>query len=73
MADNTIFLTSIDLAKRWMMPDKTLSQWRWNGRGPKFTKIGRHILYKIEDIEKFEEEKSYNHTGQYKKSYRVNF
>lgn len=46
-----------DLAARWGVPLTTLSQWRWNGRGPEFLKLGKHIAYRIRDVEIFEEQK----------------
>ena len=46
-----------DLAVRWGVPLTTLSQWRWNGRGPEFLKLGKHIAYRIQDVEVFEEQK----------------
>jgi hypothetical protein len=58
------FLTPHDLATRWNTTPNTLSQWRWNGRGPQFFKIGRRVLYKIHDIEIFEDEKCYQNTSQ---------
>ncbi len=53
----TPFLTPEELATRWNTTPATLSQWRWNGRGPLYTKIGRGILYNIEDIKHFESQK----------------
>lgn len=35
---------------------KTLSTWRWNGKGPKFIKRGR-IFYYREDLDKWLNEK----------------
>ncbi|MBX9804817.1 MAG: helix-turn-helix domain-containing protein [Alphaproteobacteria bacterium] len=57
------FLTSDDLADRWNMPPTTLSQWRWNGRGPEYYKMGKHIRYKIEHVETFEEERRRKNTS----------
>ncbi len=31
----------------------TLEQWRWNGRGPKYCKIGRNVRYRPEDLQSF--------------------
>lgn len=57
------FLTPEELAARWNMPPATLSQWRWNGRGPQYFKIGRHVLYKIEDVHLFEEGRRRSNTS----------
>ncbi|EKE09755.1 MAG: hypothetical protein ACD_16C00113G0002 [uncultured bacterium] len=31
----------------------TLEQWRWNGRGPRFAKIGRSVRYRQADLDTF--------------------
>ena len=49
-------LHQIDLADRWGMSERTLENWRWKGRGPRFLKIGGRVSYRIEDVEAFEEE-----------------
>lgn len=49
-----IRLTAKKLSARWNVPLATLSQWRWNGKGPAYLKLGKHITYCIEDIEAFE-------------------
>ena len=59
-------LTPSTLAARWKITPHTLSQWRWNGRGPQFLKVGRRILYKLNDVEAFEEKKIYQNTSQIK-------
>lgn len=48
-------LTAKELAERWGIRPPTLRQWRWNDRGPKFFKAGGRVLYKILEVEKFEE------------------
>lgn len=50
-------LTPEDLSDRWKVPLATLSQWRWNGKGPHYLKLGRHIVYLLQDVELFEEQK----------------
>ena len=58
-----IFLTSDQLAKRWVIRTETLSQWRWNGRGPQYLKIGRRVLYRLEDVLSFEDNKRRQNTS----------
>lgn len=60
-------LTANSLAARWNITTHTLSQWRWNGYGPKFLKVGRQITYKLQDVELFEEQRTYENTSQIKK------
>jgi hypothetical protein len=57
------FLTSEQLAKRWLIRTETLSQWRWNGRGPQYLKIGRRVLYRLEDVLCFEKQKCRQNTS----------
>ncbi|MRR56378.1 MAG: DNA-binding protein [Deltaproteobacteria bacterium] len=40
----------------------TLEQWRWNGKGPRFIKMGRAVRYRKTDLEKFTEERSFTST-----------
>lgn len=42
------------LADRWKMTLVTLAQWRWVKKGPRYTKIGRQIFYRIADIIDYE-------------------
>ncbi|MBP9777448.1 MAG: DNA-binding protein [Alphaproteobacteria bacterium] len=49
-------LTPEELAARWNIEQTTLSQWRWNGRGPAFTKEAHRIQYHLQDIEHFEKQ-----------------
>jgi hypothetical protein len=60
---NELFLTADQLAKRWLIRTETLSQWRWNGRGPLYLKIGRRVLYRLEDVVSFEEQKRRQNTS----------
>lgn len=47
-------MTQSQLAERWMLSPRTLEQWRWLGKGPRFLKIGARVLYREEDIEEYE-------------------
>jgi len=42
------------LAERWLISPRTLEQWRWQGRGPRYLKVGAHVIYRLSDIEAFE-------------------
>lgn len=43
-----------ELAERWLISPRTLEQWRWQGRGPRYLKICGRVIYRITDIEAFE-------------------
>jgi hypothetical protein len=53
-----------ELAARWKMKPITLAQWRWNGKGPRFIRMGRHTFYRLQDIEAYEEKKAKYSTSQ---------
>ena len=36
---------------------KTLANWRSAGRGPRFSRLGRAIVYRVEDLDRFVEER----------------
>jgi hypothetical protein len=33
------------------IPEQTLANWRWCGRGPAFVKVGKHVRYELADVE----------------------
>ena len=37
-------MTQEQLAALWQMSPRTLEQWRWLGKGPRFLKIGARVL-----------------------------
>jgi len=47
-------MTQEQLAEHWQISPRTLEQWRWLGKGPKFLKIGARVLYREEDIDAYE-------------------
>ena len=49
------FLTEDDLAHRWVCSTSRLQRWRSQGDGPAYLKIGRKILYRLQDIQVFEQ------------------
>jgi hypothetical protein len=46
--------TQEELAARWHLSPRTLEQWRWLGKGPRFLKIGARVLYDETEIERYE-------------------
>jgi hypothetical protein len=52
-----MFVNHLDqnqLARRWAMSPRTLERWRWLHIGPIYLKIGKRIVYRVEDVEAFE-------------------
>lgn len=53
-------LTQSDLAGRWNKSVHTIERYRTEGVGPIYLKIGGKVMYRIKDIEKFEEERLFS-------------
>ena len=49
-----LHLEQKELAERWRMSPRTLEQWRWQGRGPLFLKLGGRVVYPVNAVEAFE-------------------
>jgi hypothetical protein len=47
-----------DLARDWHLPERTLSQWRYLGKGPRYFKLGRHVRYRRADVENWLKEQA---------------
>jgi hypothetical protein len=63
MTDKT-FLNQHELSKRWKLSPRTLERWRWLGTGPRYHKIGGRVIYRLEDIEAWEQNRSFVCTAQ---------
>ncbi|MBM1143838.1 helix-turn-helix domain-containing protein [Alcanivorax sp. ZXX171] len=44
------------VADRWSVSEATLERWRSEGIGPRFMKIQGRVLYRLQDIEAYEEQ-----------------
>ena len=47
-------LNQIELAARLKISPRTLERWRWKGQGPSFLKIGGRVIYRLDDVEAYE-------------------
>ena len=47
-------LDETELAARWKMSRKSLQRWRFWGTGPRHLKLGRKVVYLVQDVEDFE-------------------
>lgn len=45
------------LARRLKMSPRTLQGWRQAGRGPRYLKLGGRVVYRLIDIEAWEQER----------------
>jgi hypothetical protein len=49
-----VLINQRTLSDRWSVSERTLERWRWRGHGPRYIKLGNRVMYKLEDIEDYE-------------------
>lgn len=54
MANGSPWLTTNELAERWRTVPETVRYWRHVGKGPPSFKVGRRVLYSLEDVVAYE-------------------
>ena len=59
-----LVLNENELAQRWGMSPKTLQRWRSEGRGPRFLKLSKRVIYPLDEIQHFENNALYESTWQ---------
>ena len=47
-------LNQVELSRRWQISPRTLERWRWRGQGPSYLKIGGRVVYRLDDVERYE-------------------
>lgn len=52
--DGPLWLTPAELAERQKVPERTLAQWRYVGRGPRYAHFGKHVRYHRDDVAEWE-------------------
>lgn len=57
-------LNQIKLAARLNISPRTLERWRWTGEGPRFMKVGGRVVYRLEDVEGYEDSQLRNSTAE---------
>ncbi len=55
-------LNQIELAARLNISPRTLE--RWPGEGPRFMKVGGRVVYRLEDVEGYEDNQLRNSTAE---------
>ncbi len=63
--DGIIYLTPEDLVERWRgkITLRTLANWRSGREGPKPTKIGGKVLYRLDAVEAWETSRTQRRVG----------
>lgn len=55
-------LTTRQAADYLGLKEATLEQWRWNGRGPRFVKLGRACRYRTADLDAYLDSRTFGST-----------
>jgi hypothetical protein len=58
IAETPVLLSPRQLAARWGLSEKTLERWRMLGTGPVFLKLGGRVLYRIDEVEAHEQQRT---------------
>ena len=51
---DTVHLSQKHLSARWRVAEATLERWRSDGLGPQYLKINGRVLYRLSEIQEFE-------------------
>lgn len=49
-----MMINEAELAERWNLSPKTLQRWRSEGRGPRFMKMSKRVVYPMDEVLDFE-------------------
>lgn len=56
-------MTADDVASVLGIPPSTLANWRYQGLGPRYLRIGRHVRYEVRDLEAWLRTQRVRHRG----------
>lgn len=51
LSPSMAFLTPEGLAQTLSIPQRTIDDWRYRGVGPTWLRIGKHVRYRMSDVE----------------------
>jgi hypothetical protein len=49
-----MMINEVELAERWILSPNTLQRWRSEGRGPRFMKMSKRVVYPMDEVLDFE-------------------
>ncbi|QLS00465.1 helix-turn-helix transcriptional regulator [Enterobacter roggenkampii] len=63
----TTHFDQLQLAERWGLSTATLERWRTNGTGPKYIRLLGKVIYRLCDIEAYENKCLVSSTAEFRK------
>lgn len=67
----TTHFDQLRLAEHWGLSTATLERWRTNGTGPKYIRLPSKVIYRLCDIEAYENECIVSSTAEIRKQNRA--
>ncbi len=58
------YLSVVQAATYLGLKRQTMDIYRWAGGGPKYRKHGGRVLYKLDELDQWSDERAYQNTGQ---------
>lgn len=65
ITQNPIVLSAVQVAERLGLSSSTLAKMRLSGNGPPYSKLGRRVVYRPEDIDAWIASKQFCSTSEY--------
>lgn len=56
-------LTTGETAAKLRLAPETLRVWRWQGVGPAWVKVGRQVLYRLSEVERWIDDRTHQRVG----------
>jgi hypothetical protein len=57
------FVDEREAARRYDLSPATMTKWRWAGRGPRFHRFGRRVVYSLADLAEWAEAQAVSSTS----------
>ena len=67
---DSLVLNATETARQLSLSTSTLAKMRLYGTGPAYIKLGRRVLYRVEDIQVWIAENRFNSTSEYSEAER---
>jgi hypothetical protein len=64
LSGNAIVLTEQEAAQSILSTPRTMARWRSTGTGPRFVKVGRRVVYRVQDLEAWLDRQTRTSTAQ---------
>ncbi len=62
--EHSVFLTQTEAAKYLRLSPRTLERQRVSGTGPRFTKAGRRVLYRVDELDAWAAARTFTSTAE---------